>query len=137
MSGSAPPPITIGALAAVALGGAAGASLRWGLGEIAPDGDGFPWTTLAINVAGCFLLALLPAFALLRARRAIALALGPGLLGGFTTLSAYADQSRALVADGQSVLAAGYVSLTAAGCVLAVLAGHRVAGSWAPEEVDL
>lgn len=137
MSGAVAPPITVGALLAVAVGGAAGASLRWGLGEVVPEGSGFPWTTLSINVLGSFLLALLPAFALLRDRRAPTLALGPGLLGGFTTLSAYADQSRALVADGQSLLAAGYVSLTATGCVLAVLAGHRLAGSWAPDEVDL
>lgn len=129
--------MTTGALVAVALGGAAGAALRWTLGEVVPDGDGFPWTTLSINVAGAFLLALLPAVRVLRRRREVTLALGPGLLGGFTTLSAYADQSRALAAGGQVLLAGGYVSLTAVGCVLAVVAGHRLAGSWAPEEVDL
>lgn len=137
MSGPPVPPITAGALVAVALGGAIGAALRWGVGEATPAGDGFPWPTLVINLVGSFSLALLPALAWLRTRREARLAVGPGILGGFTTLSAYADQSRALVADGQVLLAAAYVSLTAVGCVVAVLAGHRLAGAWAPEEVDL
>ena len=57
---------------------------------------------------GSFLLALLPAFALVRRNRACA-GLGPGVLGGFTTLSTYAEQSRALLADGRATLAASYL----------------------------
>ena len=34
---------------AVALGGALGAVLRWTLGDLAPDGSGFPWTTFVIT----------------------------------------------------------------------------------------
>ena len=34
---------------AVALGGAVGALLRWSLGELVPDGTGFPWTTFGID----------------------------------------------------------------------------------------
>ena len=113
--------------AAVALGGAAGALLRWGLGEAAPDGTGFPATTFAINVVGCFALALLPALGAVRTRPTLALALGPGLLGGFTTLSAYAEQARVLLADGRTALAATYVVGTLGACLLAV----AVAGSWA------
>jgi CrcB protein len=114
-------------LAAVAVGGAAGALLRYGLTTALPDRSGsFPWTILAVNVAGCFLLALLPGLAAVRRRPLLGPLLGPGVLGGFTTLSAYAEQSRALVADGHDVLAASYVVGTLAACLLAVAAGARL-----------
>ena len=53
-------------LLAVAVGGALGGALRWWLGDMAPDGDGFPWTTFAINVTGSLALALLPAISIVR-----------------------------------------------------------------------
>jgi CrcB protein len=114
-------------LAAVAVGGAAGALLRYGLTTAFPDGSGsFPWTVLAINIVGCFLLALLPGLSVVRRRPLLTPALGPGVLGGFTTLSAYAEQSRALLAGGHDVLAAAYVVGTLAACLLAVAAGARL-----------
>ena len=74
-----------------------------------PDGAGFPWTTFAINVTGSLALALLPALAVVRRRPVLAVALGPGVLGGYTTLSTYAEQGRALLADGRAGLAAAYL----------------------------
>ena len=114
-------------LALVAAGGAAGAVLRWTLGTVTPDGAGFPWTTFAINVLGCLALGLLP---LVDGRdHHVTLVLGPGLLGGFTTVSTYADQARALVAVGDLGLAGTYVVATlAAGMAAAVLgrwSSHR------------
>jgi fluoride exporter len=123
-------------LAAVAAGGALGALARWGLGEVVPDGSGFPWTTFGINVSGSFLLALLPAFAVVRRHRPLALGLGPGMLGGFTTLSTYAEQSRALLADGRAGLAASYVLGTLAVCVAAVAVAHRLSSPLAQREFD-
>lgn len=113
-------------LLAVAVGGAVGAVLRWSLGEVAPDGSGFPWTTFAINVSGSFLLALLPAFAAVRARPALAAGLGPGLLGGYTTLSAYAEHGRALWSDGDGPLAAAYLLGTLVACLAAVALAARL-----------
>ena len=55
-------------LLAVAAGGALGGTLRWWLGDLVPDGDGFPWTTFAINVTGSLALAALPALAAVRRR---------------------------------------------------------------------
>ncbi|MGV3564851.1 MAG: fluoride efflux transporter FluC [Nocardioides sp.] len=107
-------------LLAVAVGGAAGALARWSLSGLAPEDQGFPWATLAINVAGCFALALLPALPAVRDRALLLVALGPGLLGGFTTLSAYAEEARALIADGHAGLAAAYVVGTLGACLLAV-----------------
>lgn len=117
------PPLTVTSLALVAAGGALGAALRWSLSAVLPDGSGFPWTTFAINVAGSFLLALLP---VLVSRRALIVLLGPGLLGGFTTLSAYAEQGRNLMADGDTGLAAAYVLGTLAACLLAIQLTHLV-----------
>lgn len=112
---------------AVALGGAVGGTLRWWLGDLAPDGGDFPWTTFAINVSGSLALALLPALALVRRRPALAAGLGPGLLGGYTTLSTYAEQGRALLGDGRVGLAAAYLFGTLAACLVAMtLAGMLV-----------
>jgi CrcB protein len=118
------PPLS--ALVAVALGGAVGGTLRWWLGDLVPDADGFPWTTFAINVTGSLALAMLPALALVRRHQGLVLFAGPGLLGGYTTLSTYAEQGRALLADGRAALAAGYLLGTLAACLLAV----TIAGRW-------
>jgi CrcB protein len=120
----------------VAVGGALGAVARWGLGEAFGEASGFPWTTFGINVAGSFVLALLPAVAAVRRHRVLALGLGPGLLGGFTTLSTYAEQSRALLADGHDLLAASYVLGTLAVCLAAVAVAHRLSSPLAQREFE-
>ena len=108
-------------MAAVAAGGAAGAVLRYLLTDWHPDGHGFPATTFAINVVGSGLLALLPAISRVRRSRAWTAALGPGLLGGFTTLSAYGEQTRALLDAGRPILAGGYALGSVAACCLVVV----------------
>jgi CrcB protein len=117
-------------LLAASAGGAVGALLRYLLGELAPDASGFPWTTFAINVVGSLLLALLPALAAVRRNRVVAVALGPGVLGGFTTLSAYAEQSRALLADGETWVAGSYLLGTLLACLVAV----HLASRWSARE---
>jgi CrcB protein len=110
----------------VAAGGAMGALLRYALIVAFPEpADGFPWAVFAINVGGCFLLALLPASAAVRRHPHLPPLLGTGVLGGFTTLSTYADQSRALVADGHAGTAAAYVVGTLAAALAAVAAADR------------
>ena len=112
----------------VGLGGALGAVLRWWLGELAPQGHGFPWTTFAINVSGSFALACLPVVAAVRTHLALAAALGPGLLGGYTTMSAYAAETRALLADDLALTALAYAGGTLAACLVAVLLAERISG---------
>ena len=112
----------------VAVGGAVGAVLRWWLGDLAPSDGGVPWTTLAINVTGCFALACLPAWSAVRDRPRVAAALGPGLLGGYTTMSAYAEETRTLLADDRVAGAAAYAVGTALACLLAVLFAERLTG---------
>ncbi|GAA4820124.1 fluoride efflux transporter FluC [Nocardioides caeni] len=120
-------------LPAVAAGGAVGSALRWGAGELAADGSGFPWTTFAINVAGSALLAALLLLPLARRSAAWAAALGPGLLGGFTTFSATSEQGRALLADDRPVLALTYLVATLGACVVAAIAVGQLAPAL-PEE---
>lgn len=111
---------------AVALGGALGAVLRWALGDALPDGAGFPWTTFAVNVTGSLVLAGLPVFDVVRRRQVLAAALGPGLLGGYTTLSAYSEQTRVLLADGQTATALLYLLGTLGVCLVAVAVVSRL-----------
>ena len=113
-----------------------GGVLRWALGDLAPDGAGFPWTTFTINVTGSLVLALLPALAAVRRRPSLTAALGPGLLGGYTTLSTYAEQGRALVSDGRPVLAAAYLLGTLLACLLAVTLAGQLSSRPAQREFD-
>ena len=110
---------------AVALGGALGAVLRWALGDALPEASGFPWTTFAVNVAGSLVLAGLPMLASVRRRPTLAVGLGPGVLGGFTTLSAYAEETRLLLADGQDLTALAYLLGTLGVCLVAVAVMSR------------
>ena len=123
-------------LGAVALGGAVGGTLRWWLGDLAPDGEGFPWTTFVINVTGSLILALLPALAVVRRRRILVVGLGPGLLGGYTTFSTYAEQTRAMFAEGREGLAATYLVGTLAACLVAVALAGRLSSQAGRREFD-
>ena len=122
---------------AVAFGGAVGALLRWWLGEAVPDGGGFPWTTFAINVSGSFLLATLPALAVVRRRPVLPVFLGTGVLGGYTTLSTYAEQGRALLADGRTALATAYLAGTLLACLAAVAVAHRLSSPDEQHEFEI
>jgi CrcB protein len=99
-----------------------------------PDGEGFPWTTFAVNVSGALLLAVLPAVSAVRTRPVLTVALGPGVLGGYTTLSTYAEQGRALIADGRPGLAATYLLGTLAVCLVAVTLAGRLSSRPAQQE---
>ena len=111
---------------AVAVGGALGAVLRWWLGDLVPDGAGFPWTTFAINVSGSLALAALPLSASVRHHRVLAAGLGPGLLGGYTTMSSFSEETRALFADGDTATALLYLFGTLVACVVAVEVATRL-----------
>ena len=108
-------------LAAVAVGGAIGALLRFALTSWVPDGDGIPWTTFAINLVGSAALAGIAGLRLIRASAAWAAALGPGLLGGFTTMSATSEQTRSLLDRSDPLLAASYLLGSVLCCVIGVL----------------
>ena len=119
-------PRVLSVLGVVALAGALGALARWSATEVFSVAPGtFPWTTFAINVVGSYVLALLPAIDVVRRNPLLAVGLGPGLLGGFTTLSGYSEESRALVAAGHTGLAAAYLLGTLGACLVAVQMADR------------
>lgn len=116
----------------VALGGAAGAVLRHAVDVTAPA-TLFPWGTLAINVVGALALGLLPAVALVRRSTRVALLLGPGVLGGFTTVSAWAGQVREAAAAGHAGVAGAHVVATLAAGLAAASMGQALARRREPE----
>ncbi|WP_226533781.1 fluoride efflux transporter FluC [Microbacterium paraoxydans] len=100
----------------VAAGGTVGTAARLGLGLALPDADGFPVAVLLANVLGAVLIGVLAAR--LPASADLRLALGTGVLGGFTTYSAFMTGAVQLWADAP-VLAAAY----AVGSLVLGLAG--------------
>ncbi len=89
-------------VAVVALGGALGGAAREAV-NLGLAGHGFPWATLTVNVAGSLLIGLLMVYVLEvnPGHRYLRPFLGVGVLGGFTTFSAYAVETRGLLDGGQ------------------------------------
>lgn len=117
-------------LAAVAAGGALGSVARYLAvnGLAVWLGRAFPYGTLAVNVAGSFLMGL--ALTLLMQRGLLGepwrAALMAGVLGGFTTFSAFAGETLVL-AQQRPAAAVLNIGLHLALCLAAVWAGARVA----------
>jgi CrcB protein len=108
----------------VFLGGGLGSALRYGVGRatLAVAGPDFPLGTLAVNLLGCTLMGVLTEWLALRDTgldASVKLFLTTGLLGGFTTFSAFALDTVALWQRGETLTAAAY----AAGSVVLSIAG--------------
>ncbi|HMB50547.1 fluoride efflux transporter CrcB [Natronoarchaeum rubrum] len=99
----------------VGTGGAIGAVLRYAVGQLLAH-DRFPFSTLAVNVAGSFVLGLV-VFA--SVGNEVALLVGTGACGSFTTYSSFSVQSVGLWEDGDRLRAALYALGTLCLCVLA------------------
>ncbi|WP_370229597.1 fluoride efflux transporter CrcB [Cognatishimia sp.] len=118
----------------VALGGALGAVLRYltGLGVLRLFGAGFPLGVISVNIVGSFLMGL---FVVLAERKGL-VHLSPfvmtGLLGGFTTFSAFSLEAVSLFEKGDTVGAAFYVVLSVVASIAALCLGVWLArGIWA------
>lgn len=96
----------------VAAGGAFGATARYlvSLGFAQRGATGFPWATLTVNLLGAFLIGMLYALTLGKdgTPSMLALLLGTGVLGGFTTFSALSHETLALAEAGQVGMAGAY-----------------------------
>ena len=116
----------------VALGGALGSSARYGVNLAAPRylGAGFPWATLIVNVVGCFAMGYITA--LLREKMPddenTRLFLTTGLLGGFTTFSAFSLDFFGLMQRGEMSLAFGYAVASIVLSIVAVMVGFKAFG---------
>lgn len=113
----------------VMAGGALGAAARYYLGRLAMHwfGPGFPWGTLAANLLGGFAMGLLAGvLARMSAGEPWRLLLGVGVLGGFTTFSAFSLESWLMIERGEIWVALGYVVASVAGAIAALGLGLTV-----------
>lgn len=123
---------TLKTYAAVGLGGALGAGLRYviGMGALQTLGPMFPWGTLAVNVIGSGFIAWLAAYALAHPQGHVSrwhsfwLA---GFCGGFTTFSLFSLEALLLWQREQASLAALYVLMSVSGWIVAAQVGHKLA----------
>jgi fluoride exporter len=104
----------------VAVGGAAGSVLRYQLGRLMTLWLGpvpmsvFPWATLAVNTIGSLAMGLLAGFLVRMGAETDGwrLLVGVGLLGGFTTFSAFSLEMAMLIQRGQVGIAGLYALLS-------------------------
>ena len=113
----------------VAVGGVLGVLARFGIGRLTLHHEALLWSTVAINVAGSFLLGLLVAGHWFG--RDVREGLGVGFLGGFTTFSTFSVQAVLEVEAGEPGRAIAYVAGSVAGGLLAAAAGYALGRSLA------
>ncbi|UYV15579.1 fluoride efflux transporter CrcB [Porphyrobacter sp. ULC335] len=122
----------------VAVGGAVGSVLRYHagrwVGQLAGAENTFPWGTLAINIVGSLAMGALVGW-LARGTMATAnaeplrLLIGVGLLGGFTTFSAFSSELVTMLHRGQTMLAVGYAAASLIAGMAAIIIGLVAAQS--------
>ena len=115
----------------IGLAGFAGTLMRYWLSEATAKrfGEAFPTGTLVVNLLGCFLAGLLfylmfDRYPVSQTMRTVVLI---GLLGGFTTFSAFGLQTFALLRDGQMGMALLNIAVSNAGGLLMVWVGYSLA----------
>lgn len=117
-------------------GGAIGAGARYlvNIGVARCVGGGFPWSTLLVNVIGCGLMGVLYAGFTTRwpEQEAVRVFLATGILGGFTTFSAYALDFWVLLERKAHLAAALYLAGSVGCAVLAFVAGLALARAALP-----
>ncbi len=117
------PPSFLASSLAVAIGGGLGAWLRFVAGRLIPAGS-FPFATLTINILGSFAMGLLAGWlARQGGNESVRLLLGVGVLGGFTTFSAFSLEVVTLAQRGAMAAAALYVAASLAGGIIGLIAG--------------
>ncbi len=109
------------------LGGAIGAGFRYHIGRVAAAqlGATFPWGTWIVNLLGGFLAGILLGVLLAEGARGdpLRLFLGVGVLGGFTTFSAFSAETANMLQRGEIMIAAAYAVSSVAGSVMMLFLG--------------
>jgi CrcB protein len=115
----------------VMIGGAIGAALRYEVGRIALHriGPDFPWGTLIVNLTGGLFMGMLAGFMFTRTPpdQNLWMFVGVGLLGGFTTFSAFSFDLFAMLERGQIALASVYAGGSMVGSVALLFIGFWLA----------
>ena len=116
----------------VALGGALGASARFVAcaAFTRADGQGFPWASVFVHVLGSFLMGVLVIWLQEKGLARHAPILLTGVLGGFTTFSAFSLDAVKLWEQGAVGLAAGYVPGSVAVSITALALGMSLTRGW-------
>jgi CrcB protein len=110
----------------VGLGAAVGAAARWLIAEVVTTAPGeLPWATLLVNVLGCLMIGV--ASRRIRPASDTWSVAVTGVLGGFTTWSALANEVRGLADAGHAALAMLYLGVTLVAGLVAVELGRWVA----------
>lgn len=117
----------------VAIGGALGSMARYGVGlgaaRLFPTSS-WPWGTLTVNVVGGLAMGLLVGWMGLRAgsgQETVRVFAAVGLLGGFTTFSAFSLETALMIERREYGLAGAYVLLSVVLAVAALMAGLMLA----------
>lgn len=117
----------------VAAGGGLGAVARYGVGvwaqRLFPTSQ-WPWATLTVNVVGGLLMGLLAGWLALRGGvqgESLRLFAAVGVLGGFTTFSAFSLEAALMIERRQSAMAGVYVSASVVLSIAALFIGLMVA----------
>jgi CrcB protein len=117
----------VNSIFAVAVGGAIGSVLRYLFNiEVTKTlGSGFPWGILFVNVIGCFVMGVIAeSFALrFNVSQEVRSFIMTGIMGGFTTFSAFALDTGVLIERDAFGLAGLYVAASVAGSILALFLG--------------
>ncbi len=116
----------------VFVGGALGTLSRFGVNKAVSHDGLFPVATFAVNVVGSFALGMLLAAILHRGSDSLRLLLGTGFLGGFTTYSALAVETDALIRGDHLALGITYAAASVIVGLAAALAGVVVGSKVRP-----
>lgn len=113
---------------AVMAGGAIGAGARYAVGRAfaARDLTGFPWATLAVNLAGGFAMGVLAGWLLRGMPEIVRLFVGVGVLGGFTTFSAFSWETVEMMERGADLAALAYIGASVLGAVGFTMIGYAL-----------
>jgi CrcB protein len=116
----------------VMIGGAIGAALRYQLGHVSLRlmGPGYPWGTLAVNVLGSFIMGLVTGWLALRydgsQAEQLRLLIAVGVLGGFTTFSAFSLDAFLMMQRGEWLSMFVYISASVIASIGALALGLTI-----------
>ncbi len=123
--------MTLNTLLLVGLGGALGAVGRYAIGVWVRTSSGFPWATLCVNLLGALLLGVLMGWLSRQTLQTgqhdtLRLFLAVGVLGGFTTFSAFSMDLFTLLEKRDMVALSGYVGSSLVGGLAGFTLGYMV-----------